>query len=55
MKCNIMLHFIWIFTVCKSTRLGFPENEGLKMVIVAEQAGFEGIRCECERTVRAQW
>ena len=21
MKCSIMLHFIWVFTVCKSTRL----------------------------------
>ena len=21
-KCSIMLHFIWVFTVCKSTRLG---------------------------------
>ena len=22
MKCRIMLHFIWVFTVCKSTHLG---------------------------------
>ena len=22
MKCSIMLHFIWVFTVCKSTHLG---------------------------------
>ena len=22
MKCNTMLHFIWVFTVCYSTRLG---------------------------------
>ena len=22
MKCSIMLHFIWIFTVCQSTSLG---------------------------------
>ena len=22
MKCSIMLHFIWVFTVCKSTPLG---------------------------------
>ena len=22
MKCSMMLHFIWVFTVCKSTRLG---------------------------------
>ena len=23
MKCSIMLLFIWVCTVCKSTRLGF--------------------------------
>ena len=23
MKCSIMLHFILVFTVCKSTHLGF--------------------------------
>ena len=22
MKCSMMLHFIWVFTVCKSTHLG---------------------------------
>ena len=22
MKCSIMLHFIWVFTVCKYTHLG---------------------------------
>ena len=22
MKCSIMLHFIWVFTVCQSIRLG---------------------------------
>ena len=22
MKCHIMWHFIWVFTVCQSTRLG---------------------------------
>ena len=22
MKCSIMLHFIWVFTVCQSSRLG---------------------------------
>ena len=29
MKCGIMLHFICVLTVCKSTRLGFPECKGL--------------------------
>ena len=29
MKCSIMLHFIWVFTVCKSTHLGIsPEYNG---------------------------
>ena len=27
MKCSIMLHFIWVFTVC--TYFGFPEYIGL--------------------------
>ena len=27
-----MLHFIWVFTVCKSTVKGFPEHLGLKRV-----------------------
>ena len=22
MKCSVMLHFIWVFTVCQITRLG---------------------------------
>ena len=22
MKCSIMLHFIWVFTICQSTSLG---------------------------------
>ena len=26
MKCNIMLHFIWVLIVCKSTRLGVSLN-----------------------------
>ena len=26
MKCSIMLHFIWVFTVCKSTCLGVSLN-----------------------------
>ena len=30
MKCRIMWHFIWVFTDCKSTRLGFPVYKGLK-------------------------
>ena len=29
MKCHIMQHFIWVFTVCKSTCLGFfPYTKG---------------------------
>ena len=31
-KC-IMLHFILVFTVCKSFHLGFPEYKGLINVI----------------------
>ena len=27
MKCSIMLHFIWFFTVCKSTLLGVRVNK----------------------------
>ena len=23
MKCSIMLHFIWVFTICQSPHLGF--------------------------------
>ena len=26
MKCSILLHFIWVFTVCKSTCLGVSPN-----------------------------
>ena len=29
MKYSIVQHFIWIFTVCKSTRLGFLKYKGL--------------------------
>ena len=29
MKCSIMLYFIWVFTVCQSTRLGFPVYKAL--------------------------
>ena len=30
MKCSIRLYFIWVFAVCKRTRLGVsPEYEGL--------------------------
>ena len=27
MKCSIMLHFIWVFTVCQSTSLGVSRTE----------------------------
>ena len=30
MKCSIMLHFIWNFTVCQSTRLRLPVYKGFK-------------------------
>ena len=30
MKCSIMLHFIWVFTVCKSTRLGVSQIQAIK-------------------------
>ena len=32
-ECSIMLHFLLIFTVCKSFQSGFPEYEGLINVI----------------------
>ena len=30
MKCSIMLHFIWIFTVCQSTHLGVSHIQRVK-------------------------
>ena len=30
MKCSIMLHFIWVFTVCKNTQFGVSEYKRLK-------------------------
>ena len=30
MKCSIMLHFIWVFTVCQSTRLGVSSIQRVK-------------------------
>ena len=31
MKCNIMLHFIWVIIVCQSTHFNrFPEYKGLE-------------------------
>ena len=30
MKCSIMLHFIWVFTVCKSTCLGASRMQIVK-------------------------
>ena len=32
-ECSIMLHFILVFTVCKSFHSGFPEYKGLINVI----------------------
>ena len=29
MKSSMMLHFIWVFTVCKSARLEFSKYKGL--------------------------
>ena len=31
MKCSIMLHFIWVYTVCKSTHLEVSQYKGLKI------------------------
>ena len=31
MKCSIMLHFIWVFTVCKSTYLGVSPIQRIKI------------------------
>ena len=32
MKCRFMLHFIWVFTVCQSTRSGVPVYKGLNYI-----------------------
>ena len=34
MKCSTMLHFIWFFTVCQTTGLGFPVYKGLKLILL---------------------
>ena len=34
MKCCILQHFIWVFTVCKSGPYGFPIQKGLKKGLV---------------------
>ena len=34
MKCSIMLHFIWVFTVCQITRLRFPSIQRVKIVSI---------------------
>ena len=43
MKCSIKLHFIWIFTDCKSTRLreGFPVYKGLKLYLSTKNVSTE--------------
>ena len=33
MKCSIMLHFIWVFIVYSSSRLGVSEYKGLTTTI----------------------
>ena len=38
-KCSIMLHFIWVFTVCKSTRLGVCRIQRIKIKL--SFPGFE--------------
>ena len=32
-ECSIILHFILVFTACKSFHPGFPDNKGLINVI----------------------
>ena len=33
MKCSIMLHFIWVFTVCKSTRLEVSQIQRVNLAV----------------------
>ena len=46
MKCRIMRHFIWVFTVCKSTHCRYPlpiVNKGLKVMLVFPAIGFREV------------
>ena len=31
MKYSIMLHFIWVFAVCKNARLGISQKQGVNL------------------------
>ena len=35
-KCSIMLHFIWVFTVCQSTHLVVPSLQRVNYIQVNE-------------------
>ena len=40
-KCRIMRHFIWVFTICQSTRLGVSDLQSVTQVIFkTELKGF---------------
>ena len=32
MKCRIMRHFIWVYNVCQSTRLGVSGTQRVKVI-----------------------
>ena len=34
MKCSMMLHFIWVFTVCKSTHLGVSPIQRVNYIYI---------------------
>ena len=38
MKCSIMLHFIWVFTVCQSTHLGVSRIQRVKLLYSLQEA-----------------
>ena len=45
MKCSIMLHFIWVFTVCQSTRLRVSDIQRVKVgVVMCGSRGGQGVR-----------
>ena len=41
MKCSIMLHLIWVYTACKSTRLGVSSIKRVKTPMLVYPAGLE--------------
>ena len=41
MKCRIMQHFIWVFTVCQSTCLCVPGHQGVNSILNIEK-NFSG-------------